>query len=211
MGKPYKVDKEKADNETKAKIDAGWLNNAYNEYVSDLISVHRSLPDPRDKWCKAQDRLLPNLPQTSVIIYFHNEGCSVLFKSVHSILNKSPDHLLKEIILVDDTSDMKQLKTELEHYMSQYPKVMIVRASERIGMIRARLLGASKVTAPVLTFLDSHIECTTGWMKPLIDRIVRNSSIVVCPVIDVLDTETLEYQGNGYFAVGGFDWNLQFN
>lgn len=56
MGKPYKVDKEKADNETKAKIDAGWLNNAYNEYVSDLISVHRSLPDPRDKWCKAQDR-----------------------------------------------------------------------------------------------------------------------------------------------------------
>ena len=106
---------------------------------------------------------------------------------------------------------MKQLKTELEHYMSQYPKVMIVRASERIGMIRARLLGASKVTAPVLTFLDSHIECTTGWMKPLIDRIVRNSSIVVCPVIDVLDTETLEYQGNGYFAVGGFDWNLQFN
>ena len=49
MGKPYKVDKEKPDNETKAKIDAGWLNNAYNEYVSDLISVHRSLPDPRDK------------------------------------------------------------------------------------------------------------------------------------------------------------------
>ena len=56
MGKPYKVDKEKADNETKAKIDKGWLNNAYNEYVSDLISVHISLPDLRDEWCKAPDR-----------------------------------------------------------------------------------------------------------------------------------------------------------
>ena len=39
----------------------------------------------------------------------------------------------------------------------------------------------------------------------------RNSSNVVCPVIDVIDTESLEYVHNGYFAVGGFDWNLQFN
>ena len=211
MGKPYKVDKEKADNETKAKIDKGWLNNAYNEYVSDLISVHRSLPDLRDDWCKVPDRLLPSLPQTSVIVCFHNEGWSVLLRSVHSILNRSPEHLLKEIILVDDASDMAHLKTDLETYMSQYPSVRIVRAPERIGLIRARLLGASKATAPILTFLDSHIECTPGWMEPLLDRIARNSTIVVCPVIDVLDTETLEYQGNGYFAVGGFDWNLQFN
>ena len=34
---------------------------------------------------------------------------------------------------------------------------------------------------------------------------------MVCPVIDVIDTESLEYVHNGYFAVGGFDWNLQFN
>ena len=164
MGKPYKVDKEKADNETKAKIEKGWHNNAYNEYVSDLISVHRSLPDLRDDWCKVPDRLLPSLPQTSVIVCFHNEGWSVLLRSVHSILNWSPEHLLKEIILVDDASDMAHLKTDLETYMSQYPSVRIVRAPERIGLIRARLLGASKATAPILTFLDSHIECTPGWM-----------------------------------------------
>ena len=92
-----------------------------------------------------------------------------------------------------------------------YPKVKIVRSPNIVGLIRARLLGASKASAPVLTFLDSHIECTPGWMEPLLDRIARNSAIVVCPVIDVLNTETLEYQGSGYFAVGGFDWNLQFN
>ena len=101
------------------------------------ISVHRSLPDLRDEWCKAPDRLLPTLPQSSVIVCFHNEGWSVLLRSVHSILNRSPEDLLKEIILVDDASDMDQLKIDLENYMSQYQKVKIVRSPERVGLIIA--------------------------------------------------------------------------
>ena len=41
LGKPHRVDKAKVDEETKRRIELGWQNNAYNEYVSDLISVHR--------------------------------------------------------------------------------------------------------------------------------------------------------------------------
>ena len=61
------------------------------------------------------------------------------------------------------------------------------------------------------TYLDSHCECTPGWLEPLLDRIARNSTTVVCPVIDVIADDTLEYKNSGYQAVGGFDWNLQFN
>lgn len=34
--------------EQKKLVDDGWQKNAFNQYVSDMISVHRTLPDPRD-------------------------------------------------------------------------------------------------------------------------------------------------------------------
>lgn len=50
-----------------------------------------------------------------------------------------------------------------------------------------------------------------GWLEPLLDRIAREASTVVCPVIDVIDDSSLEfhYRDAGGVNVGGFDWNLQ--
>ena len=52
-----------------------------------------------------------------------------------------------------------------------------------------------------------------GWLEPLLDRIARDPTTVVCPVIDVIDDTTLEYHWHDSSGVnvGGFDWNLQFN
>lgn len=46
-----------------------------------------------------------DLPQISIIFIFVNEALSVILRSVHSAVNHTPAHLLKEIILVDDNSD----------------------------------------------------------------------------------------------------------
>lgn len=35
--------------EEKAKYDLGFTNNAFNQYASDLISVHRTLPSAVDE------------------------------------------------------------------------------------------------------------------------------------------------------------------
>lgn len=46
-----------------------------------------------------------SLPTTSVVIAFYNEAWSTLLRTVHSVLETSPDVLLKEVVLVDDYSD----------------------------------------------------------------------------------------------------------
>ncbi|CAO4371748.1 unnamed protein product [Caenorhabditis nigoni] len=213
LGKAVVVDKTKLTPEQKAIYDKGMLNNAFNQYASDMISVHRTLPTNIDAECKTE-KYNENLPRTSVIVCFHNEAWSVLLRTVHSVLERTPEHLLEEIVLVDDFSDMDHTKRPLEEYMSQFGgKVKILRMEKREGLIRARLRGAAIATGEVLTYLDSHCECMEGWIEPLLDRIKRDPTTVVCPVIDVIDDNTFEYHhSKAYFtSVGGFDWGLQFN
>lgn len=103
-----RVDLPKVSAEIKKRIDRGWKNHQFNEFVSDLIPLNRTLPDPRDEYCK-QDLYLDSryLPATSVIFIFHNEAWSTLLRSVHSVIDRSPEHLITEIILVDDFSNMR--------------------------------------------------------------------------------------------------------
>lgn len=49
MGKPV-VLPSNLSADIKKIVDEGWEKNAFNQYVSDLISIKRSLPDPRDDW-----------------------------------------------------------------------------------------------------------------------------------------------------------------
>ena len=100
-------------------------------------------------------------------------------RTVHSVINRSPHQLLKEILLIDDSSDRKFLGQELDRYMNRLSEetsipIRILRSSKRIGLIRARLMGADVARGKVLTFLDAHCETAIGWLEPLLHIITSD-------------------------------------
>ncbi|KTF89447.1 hypothetical protein cypCar_00026852, partial [Cyprinus carpio] len=208
MGRAVKLD---LTGEEKREEEESIKKHQINTYVSDRISLHRRLPERWNPLCRNLKYDYLSLPSTSVVIAFYNEAWSTLLRTVHSVLETSPDLLLTEVILVDDYSDRDHLKEPLENYIANLKKVRLIRARKREGLVRARLLGASIATGEVLTFLDCHCECHEGWLEPLLQRIKDEPSAVVCPVIDVIDWNTFQYLGNaGEPQIGGFDWRLVF-
>uniref|UniRef100_H3A7G2 Polypeptide N-acetylgalactosaminyltransferase n=1 Tax=Latimeria chalumnae TaxID=7897 RepID=H3A7G2_LATCH len=203
-GQPAAVPKEKEE-EARRK----WSEGNFNVYLSDLIPVDRAIADTRPSGC-AEELVHNNLPSTSIIMCFVNEVWSTLLRSVHSVLNRSPPQLLKEVILVDDFSSKEYLKDNLDKYMSQFPKVLVLHLNERHGLIRARLAGAGIATGDVLTFLDSHVECNIGWLEPLLERVHLNRKKVACPVIEVISDKDMSYMSVDNFQRGVFNWPMNF-
>ncbi|XP_038870089.1 polypeptide N-acetylgalactosaminyltransferase 13-like isoform X2 [Salvelinus namaycush] len=184
--------------------------NQFNLMASDMIALNRSLPDVRLDGCKTKV-YTDDLPNTSIVIVFHNEAWSTLLRTVHSVINRSPRHLLQEILLVDDASERDFLGKKLEKYgRTLEVPVRVLRMEQRTGLIRARLRGAAATRGQVITFLDAHCECTMGWLEPLLARIKEDRRSVVCPIIDVISDETFEYMAGSDMTYGGFNWKLNF-
>ncbi|XP_076349040.1 polypeptide N-acetylgalactosaminyltransferase 1-like [Tachypleus tridentatus] len=189
-------------------------SNGFNVYISDRISLNRSIPDARHPLCK-NIHYDKDLPTASIIITFIDEAWSTLLRTIHSVLNRTPSHLLHEIILVDDASTLEHLKEKLGNYIKKNlsaNKIKLLRMSEHRGVVRARLAGAKIATGDVLVFLDSHCEANIMWLEPLLQRIKENRKVVLCPIMDIIDDKTLQYLGKDRadFQIGGFTWNGHF-
>ena len=56
MGNGAILERLSIDENTKKELM--YLDHAFNQYLSDIISVNRSLPDRRDEWCKQPSRYI---------------------------------------------------------------------------------------------------------------------------------------------------------
>ncbi|XP_047107194.1 polypeptide N-acetylgalactosaminyltransferase 1-like isoform X1 [Schistocerca piceifrons] len=190
--------------------------NRFNLVASDRIPLNRSLPDVRSKRCQrlygsGSNVSLSELPAASVVIVFHNEAWSTLLRTVHSALLRSPRSLLREILLVDDASDRAFLGEPLERHVSSLEvPTRVIRTGRRVGLVRARMLGAEAAVGKVLVFLDAHCECTAGWLEALVRRVWEDRRVVACPVIDIVNEDTFAYERSFELHWGAFNWDLHF-
>lgn len=171
QGKAFELtDKDREEN------DALLVKYGFYPLVSNKISVNRSVPDVRDAMCR-DIQYLSDLPTVSVIVIFRNELASVLKRTVHSIINRTPSELLHEIILVNDLSDREEYPELYEPFQKysdeNFPnKVKIINLTERKGLIVTRIEGARTATGEVLVFFDSHMEMNVNWLPPLLGNLL---------------------------------------
>ncbi|KAJ8381785.1 hypothetical protein SKAU_G00025630 [Synaphobranchus kaupii] len=153
-----------------------------------------------------------NLPTISVVLIYLDEALSIIKRAIRSIMDKTPPHLLKEIILVDDNSSNEDLIGKLDAYVSfihdERPGlVKRVRHKEQMGLTQARISGWKAATGDVVAILDAHIEVHVEWAEPLLARIKEDRTVVLTPVFDRVNFDDLKVIRYIPAAVG-FDWAL---
>ncbi|CDQ64303.1 unnamed protein product [Oncorhynchus mykiss] len=139
----------------------------YNAFLSDRLPLNREIPDTRDPKC-ANHQYPHDLPTISVVLIYLDEALSIIKRAVRSIIDKTPQHLLKNIILVDDHSSNEDLKEKLDAYISfideERPGLLKrVRHLEQLGLTQARLSGWREAEGDVVAILDAHIEVHVEW------------------------------------------------
>ncbi|XP_069048089.1 probable polypeptide N-acetylgalactosaminyltransferase 8 [Lepisosteus oculatus] len=192
---------------------AEWLYKryGYNVYLSDKMPLDRKLPETRDPSCLGK-KYPRDLPTLSVVLIYLDEALSIIKRAIRSIIDRTPAHLLKEIVLVDDYSSSEDLKGKLDDYIDliheKHPGlVKRVRHSEQRGLTQSRISGWEAATGEVVAILDAHIEVHAEWAEPLLARIKENRTVVVSPVFDRVNFDNLEVVKYTP-AAHAFDWAL---
>ncbi|XP_060063356.1 inactive polypeptide N-acetylgalactosaminyltransferase-like protein 5 [Ylistrum balloti] len=188
-------------------------NFRYNVSLGDTLSVRRPVPDNRNPECQYTKFSFDTSITVSVVTIFHNEALSTLLRTVHSVIDRSPEEILKEVILVDDASTMTYLKDDLDMYLSLVPKARVIRNRHRAGLVRSRMAGARNASGDVLVFFDAHMECNTRWLEPLLHALQEEPTAIVQPDIDIIKGKTMEYysyEDSGLRSRGGFGWDLRY-
>ena len=125
---------------------------------------------------------------TSIVIVSHDEGPN-LRRTVHNFLVTAGANA--EIIVVDDAS----ADGSLDFLAVGYPSVRVIRSPTRLGVSRARNLGAQAAGGHVLVFSDAHVELPTDWHAPLVRALAE-------PYVGLVGPAVVDVWGRGMVGCG---------
>lgn len=67
------------------------------------------------------------------------------------------------------------------------------------------------VQAPVIAFLDAHVECNDGWLEPLLAAVAEDRTVVATPVGDFINYDTFAVYPDDRSMYGIINWAFTFN
>jgi GT2 family glycosyltransferase len=139
----------------------------------------------------------------SIIIPSLNEG-HFLHRTIESIYANT--RIEFEVIIVDDASS----DGSIDHVQwENYPGLLFHRNSERIGLIRSRILGSTFASSPYYVFMDAHCNPESGWETGLLEASHKcQDRAITVPIIPMLDVATWKNYPNQFGQTMTFDQRL---
>ena len=133
--------------------------------------------------------------KTAVVILNWN-GRKFLEKFLPFVIQYSREDA--EIIIADNNSS----DDSLAFMQANYPEIRIIRNNENGGFSKGYNDALAQVEAEYYVLLNSDIEVTENWIKPIIALMDSDKNIAVCQpkLRSYLEREKFEYAG----AAGGF-------
>uniref|UniRef100_A0A1A9UI08 Uncharacterized protein n=1 Tax=Glossina austeni TaxID=7395 RepID=A0A1A9UI08_GLOAU len=158
----------------------------FNSLLTDSSPLDRAPPDLGRSsivWqritcfasCKTQSHH-PTMSNASVVITYDNALKSVLLRSLYNLIERTPNYLLDEIILVGYFDD---ISFDIENYLANQlmHEAKVLHLKDRQGLIKVCIEGQVKV----LVFLDAPIKA-----KPSLEPLKDNHESCTAPTVDII-------------------------
>ncbi|KAH8371306.1 hypothetical protein KR093_006843, partial [Drosophila rubida] len=191
-----------------------YLEYGYNAWLAERLPLHRMLPDVRDRRCLNMQYNQQSMA-VSLIVIFRNEQVEMLLRMLHSLRHTTDMNAIGELLLINDSSDKGIWRNALsrrtfDSYVAKYitDKLQVFHMEEQMGLVRARRFAARESLYENLIFADANVEFTQGWLEPLLGVLSEQRLAVVCPQLDQIDEQTLQYV-QLVERRGVFDWSLR--
>ena len=161
---------------------------------------------------------VPNVPLTgeasiSVVIPARNEDDDLLLKTLEYLFLETPPALLREIIIVDDESEIP-LQLMIDANITspeQRAKIQVIRLNTRQGLTNAKTVGAEASSGSHILFLDGHCRVGPSYAERMLARSLAGSErdIIVPEVIDV-EGSTFNFKSIDGGKKMMFEWTFEF-
>ena len=175
----------------------------------EINSFMKAMLDTRPQFCHGRlyGSLTPD--KASIILDYNEEQFFDIKLTLHSILEHAPQHLVQDIILLDDGSVKESVRKHAMTYLQdpKFQKVKVFRSEEAQGPSLSRFKASKMASGSILVFVSSSVVTNVGWLEPLMEAIQTDRRIIAVPHHDNLLPGQRFYKAENNI-VNMFGWTL---